>query len=118
VGSNLITVNPKTNEQSGATNAQDRRMPFAPKSNRYAGTPLIADNPYFLPGTIISVSINQTTMLAETGGYSGWGFFDCRQIEERYTDGYQSLPVDWGVNSARKKGFFTLLADVKGGRAP
>jgi hypothetical protein len=25
-----------------------------------------------------------------------------------------ALPVDWGITSARKKGFFSLLADVTG----
>ena len=53
-------------------------------------------------------------MLAAVEEYSGWGFFDYRQIRERFEDGYQSLPVDWGINSSRKKGFFSLLADVTG----
>ena len=53
-------------------------------------------------------------MLAAVEEYSGWGYFDYRQIRERFEDGYQSLPVDWGINSARKKGFFGLLADVTG----
>jgi hypothetical protein len=53
-------------------------------------------------------------MLAAIEGYSGWGFFDWRQIRERFVDGYQSLPVDWGINSERKKGFFGLLAKVTG----
>jgi hypothetical protein len=33
---------------------------------------------------------------------------------ERFADGYQSLPVDWGINSPRKRGFFDLLAEVTG----
>jgi hypothetical protein len=53
-------------------------------------------------------------MLAAVQAYSGWGFFDYRQIRERFEDGYQSLPVDWGINSVRKKGFFKLLAEVTG----
>jgi hypothetical protein len=53
-------------------------------------------------------------MLAALEEYSGWGFFDYRQIRERFEDGYQSLPVDWGIDSARKKGFFHLLAEVTG----
>jgi len=53
-------------------------------------------------------------MLAAVGEYSGWGYFDYRQIRERFQDGYQSLPVDWGINSIRKKGFFGLLAEVTG----
>lgn len=57
-------------------------------------------------------------MLASVQEYSGWGFFDYRQIRERFEDGYQSLPVDWGINSVRKKGFFKLLADVTGSAPP
>jgi hypothetical protein len=53
-------------------------------------------------------------MLAAVQAYSGWGFFDYRQIRERFEDGYQSLPVDWAINSVRKKGFFKLLAEVTG----
>jgi hypothetical protein len=53
-------------------------------------------------------------MLAALQEYSGWGYFDYRQIRDRFEDGYQSLPVDWGINSGRKKGFFGLLADVTG----
>jgi len=53
-------------------------------------------------------------MLAAVQEYSGWGYFDYRQIRDRFEEGYQSLPVDWGINSGRKKGFFNLLADVTG----
>ena len=53
-------------------------------------------------------------MLAAVEEYSGWGYFDYRQIREPFEDGYQSLPVDWGINSPRKKGFFSLLAQVTG----
>lgn len=45
---------------------------------------------------------------------AGWGFFDYRRIRETFADGYQSLPVDWGINSPRKQGFFNLLADITG----
>ena len=49
---------------------------------------------------------------------AGWGFFDYRRIRERFEDGYQSLPVDWGISGARKREFFTLLAEVTGAAAP
>jgi len=57
-------------------------------------------------------------MMAAVEEYCGWGFFDYRQIRERFEDGYQSLPVDWGINSVRKKGFFGLLAKVTGSVPP
>ena len=56
----------------------------------------------------------ENNMMAAVEEYSGWGYFDYRQIREPFEDGYQSLPVDWGINSARKKGFFGLLAQVTG----
>ncbi len=47
-------------------------------------------------------------------GYASWGFFDFRMKGESYKDGYQSVPVDWGINSARKTGFFNLLKEITG----
>lgn len=53
-------------------------------------------------------------MLAALEGYAGWGFFDYRMSREKFEDGYQSLPVDWSISSARKRGFFGLLKEVTG----
>jgi hypothetical protein len=33
---------------------------------------------------------------------------------EGFEQGYQSVPVNWGITSDRKKGFFRLLRDVTG----
>ncbi len=41
--------------------------------------------------------------------YASWGFFDFRMKDESFENGYQSVPVDWGINSERKKQFFRLL---------
>ncbi len=46
--------------------------------------------------------------------YASWGYFDYRMKDEPYTDGYQSVPVDWGINSKRKIGFFNLLKTITG----
>jgi hypothetical protein len=51
---------------------------------------------------------------AAIGEDVSWGYFDYRMNRERYEDGFQSLPVDWTINSARKKAFFGLLKDVTG----
>ena len=48
--------------------------------------------------------------------YASWGFFDFRMKGEAFEDGYQSVPVDWGINSERKKQFFSLLKEITGGR--
>ena len=46
--------------------------------------------------------------------YASWGFFDYRMQGEGFESGYQSVPVDWGINSARKKDFFNLLKEITG----
>jgi hypothetical protein len=44
--------------------------------------------------------------------YCGWGYFDPGKSD--YADGYQCPPVNWGINSERKKAFFKLLKEVTG----
>jgi hypothetical protein len=56
----------------------------------------------------------QNNFLAAVGEYAGWGYFDYRMPGEGFAEGYQSVPVDWGINSARKKGFFDLMGKVTG----
>ncbi|MBK9390178.1 MAG: hypothetical protein IPN68_08305 [Bacteroidetes bacterium] len=46
--------------------------------------------------------------------YASWGYFDYRMKGEKYAEGYQSVPVDWGINSERKKQFFRLLREITG----
>lgn len=55
-------------------------------------------------------------MVAAISAYAGWGLFDYRLPgEERdFSAGYQSVPVDWGINSERKRGFFRLLKEITG----
>jgi hypothetical protein len=47
-------------------------------------------------------------------GYASWGYFDYRRTNESFENGYQSVPVDWGIDSDRKKAFFTLLKEITG----
>jgi len=51
---------------------------------------------------------------AAVNKYASWGFFDYRMKDESFVDGYQSVPVDWGINSQRKIGFFNLLKEITG----
>jgi len=51
-------------------------------------------------------------MVAAIGEYASWGYFD--PGKNNYTDGYQSPPVNWGLNTERKRGFFDLLRRVTG----
>ncbi|MEW6354707.1 MAG: hypothetical protein AB1696_00135 [Planctomycetota bacterium] len=53
-------------------------------------------------------------MLAAVGEYASWGFFDFRRKGEGFEEGFQSVPVDWGVRSARKRGFFARVKEITG----
>ncbi|MEM6841092.1 MAG: hypothetical protein AAF632_02595 [Bacteroidota bacterium] len=46
--------------------------------------------------------------------YASWGYFDYRMDSEGFEDGYQSIPVDWGINSPRKRAFFNKLKEITG----
>lgn len=47
-------------------------------------------------------------MLGSIREYAGWGYFD--------PEGYQSPPVNWGLDTDRKKSFFTKLKEVTGAK--
>ncbi|MFN7929507.1 MAG: hypothetical protein U0Y68_16490 [Blastocatellia bacterium] len=49
-------------------------------------------------------------MLKALGGYASWGYFDPGKSD--YSDGYQCPPVNWGINTERKKAFFNLLKQI------
>jgi hypothetical protein len=53
---------------------------------------------------------------AATREHVSWGFFDFRKEGEGFEQGYQSVPVDWGINSDRKRGFFGLLREWEAAR--
>ncbi len=54
---------------------------------------------------------NFTSAVAE---HVSWGWFDYRRQGESLENGYQSPPVDWGINSPRKKAFFEFLSKITG----
>ena len=52
-------------------------------------------------------------MVRAVKSYVSWGYFDFRfKGETDYKIGYQSVPVDWRINSERKIGFFNLLKQI------
>lgn len=51
-------------------------------------------------------------MIAAISKYASWGYFD--PGESNYRDGYQCPPVNWGINTERKRGFFNLVKEVTG----
>lgn len=44
--------------------------------------------------------------------YASWGYFDPGKSD--YVDGYQSMPVNWSINTERKKAFFAFVKQVTG----
>jgi hypothetical protein len=57
--------------------------------------------------------VNNFTAAIEA--YASWGYFDYRLSGETALEqGYQSVPVDWGIRSDRKRGFFDLVARMTG----
>lgn len=47
--------------------------------------------------------------------YAGWGYFDFRRKNESdIRIGYQSVPVDWGINHDRKRAFFNYVKEISG----
>lgn len=46
--------------------------------------------------------------------YASWGYFDYRMKGEAFDEGYQSVPVNWGISSNRKRGFFSLTKEITG----
>ena len=53
--------------------------------------------------------------VAATSVYASWGFFDYRLKDEGFDEGYQSVPVNWQISSARKKDFFEKVKEITGG---
>jgi hypothetical protein len=51
-------------------------------------------------------------MMKAVSEYASWGYFD--PGESNYKDGYQCPPVNWGINTERKRAFFRLLKEVTG----
>jgi len=49
---------------------------------------------------------------AAVSEYCSWGFFD--PGKNNHQDGYQCPPVQWGINTPRKRSFFDRLAEITG----
>ena len=47
--------------------------------------------------------------------YASWGFYDRRWEDEAFEEGLQSVPVDWRINTDRKRAFFDLVREITGG---
>ncbi len=62
----------------------------------------------------------ENNFLSALSAYASWGYFDPgdaaggRSEFGDYRDGYQNVPVNWEINTGRKRGYFDLLAEVTG----
>jgi hypothetical protein len=54
----------------------------------------------------------QNNFLAALGEYCSWGYFD--PGASNYRDGYQCPPVNWSINTDRKRAFFDKLREITG----
>ena len=54
----------------------------------------------------------QNNFVAAVSEHVSWGYFD--PGKNNYQDGYQSPPVQWGINTDRKKAFFNLVSEITG----
>ncbi|MGI9436991.1 MAG: hypothetical protein ACR2Q4_19535 [Geminicoccaceae bacterium] len=78
-------------------------------ASSYRGQPIL-----FNEDDHFAFDAGDNNMMAAIDSYAGWGYFDYRMGNEGYDEGYQSVPVNWSISSARKRGFFDLLAKVTG----
>ena len=44
--------------------------------------------------------------------YTSWGYFEPGKSD--YVEGYQCPPVNWGINTPRKRQFFAKLKEITG----
>jgi len=51
-------------------------------------------------------------LIAALSEYASWGYFDPGKSD--YSDGYQCPPVNWGINTERKRQFFRTLKEITG----
>lgn len=63
----------------------------------------------------------RNNMVAAVESGASWGYFDGGASSGSgvalgdYVNGYQLVPVNWGINTAVKRGFFGLLKEMTGG---
>lgn len=59
-------------------------------------------------------------LLVATANHASWGYFDAgpgaggRSAHSDYIEGFQNVPVNWAINTARKRQFFQVVSEVSG----
>jgi len=82
-------------------------------SDAYPGQPIV-----FNEDDHFGFDQQDCNFAAAVSSRAGWGYFDRREAGEGYDEGYQSVPVNWRISSARKKGFYGMVAEMTGSRLP
>ncbi len=61
-------------------------------------------------------SFDQPTnnFVAAVSAHASWGYFDYRRKDDEFNEGFQSVPADWTIDSARKRAFFQLVSEMAG----
>ncbi len=57
----------------------------------------------------------ENNLVSAVTAYASWGLYD--QGTNDYVDGFQSPPVNWGINTKRKQSFFRLVGEMTSGKA-
>lgn len=58
---------------------------------------------------------DKNNFVAAIEKHVSWGYFDYRKDGEDFSVGYQTVPVDWGIGSDRKRAFFSKVMEITGG---
>ena len=53
-------------------------------------------------------------LVAAVCEHASWGWFDWRRPGEDFSQGYQCVPVNWGMSSERKRAFYSKIAEISG----
>ncbi|MEL7146215.1 MAG: hypothetical protein AAFO69_07590 [Bacteroidota bacterium] len=56
----------------------------------------------------------KNNLQAAIDGYASWGYFDFRREDDEFSAGFQTVPVDWRINSPRKIDFFEKIKEITG----
>lgn len=83
-----------------------------------------------LRGRVMPIVVNEddhydfdrpsNNMTAALSRHASWGYFDAGKgaggssARSDYIEGYQNVPVNWAINTDRKRGFFKLAGEVTG----
>ncbi|MCA0957667.1 hypothetical protein LCL86_01330 [Muricauda ruestringensis] len=92
-------------EPSGITDMVEKTKKVA----GYTGQPIL-----FNEDDHFDFDADDYNFKAAIESYASWRYFDYRMKGEGFEHGFQSIPVDWGINSIRKKAFFKKLKEITG----